>query len=469
MQPVVSVAEMRAADAAALKSVDESELVRRAGFAVAIAALRMLGGAYGRRIVVVAGKGNNGNDGRVAAAALSRRGALVDLLDAASTPGRIGHCDLVIDAAYGTGFSGSYEAPELSAGTAVLAVDVPSGINGDTGEMPGRALRADRTITFAALKPGLLMGEGAAASGTVIVADIGVPVGTASIGLVDDSDLAALPRREWNAHKWASAVAVVAGSPGMEGAAFLCARGAARAGAGMVRLAVPGADDDATGPWPNEAVRLSLPKAWADDVLGVLERCRALVIGPGLGRDDATVEAVCRVISRSPVPVVADADALFALGDAATARSVIAGEGVDRPVVLTPHDGEYRRLAGDAPGPDRVAAARRLAESTGAVVLVKGSLTAVGAPGGGDGLSSPTVLLAAAGTPVLATAGTGDVLSGIIGAFLARGVDAPWAAALAAHVHGAAAKRGRPEGLLSVDLPDLVADWLSEAESRGHG
>lgn len=461
---------MRAADAAALKSVEESELVRRAGFAVATAALRMLGGAYGRRIVVVAGKGNNGNDGRVAAAALSRRGALVDLVDAEAAPGRIGSCDLVIDAAYGTGFSGSYEAPKLSAGTVVLAVDVPSGINGDTGEMPGRALRAERTVTFAALKPGLLMGEGAAVSGTVTVADIGVPVGTASIGLVEDSDLAVLPRREPNAHKWASAVAVVAGSPGMEGAAFLCARGAARAGAGMVRLAVPGADEDATGPWPSEAVRLSLRnEAWADDVLGVLERCRALVIGPGLGRDDATVKAVCRVISRSPVPVVADADALFALGDAATARSVIAGEGVDRPVVLTPHDGEYRRLAGDAPGPNRVAAARRLADSTGAVVLVKGSLTAVAAPGGGEGRSGPPVLLAAAGTPALATAGTGDVLSGIIGAFLARGVDAPWAAALAAHVHGAAGKRGRAEGLLSVDLPDLVADWLSEAESRGHG
>ncbi len=469
MRPVVSVAEMRAADAAAIGSVGESELIHRAGFAVATEALRMLGGAYGRRIVVLAGKGNNGNDGRVAAAALARRGALVDVIDAASAPGRIDGCDLVIDAAYGTGFSGAYSAPVVSKGTVVLAVDIPSGVDANTGEMPGRALEADRTVTFAALKPGLLMGAGVSVSGEVSVADIGVRVRSTSIGLVDDADLAELPARERSTHKWVSAVAIVAGSPGMEGAAFLCGRGAARAGAGMVRLAVPGADTESAGPWPNEAVRVILGKKdWADDVLAVVERCRALVIGPGLGRDDATLRAVRSVISRSPVPVVADADALFALGDARSAREVVSGDGVDRPVILTPHDGEYRRLAGHDPGPDRVAAATRLAESTGAVVLVKGSLTVVAAPEG-EGFAPPPVLMAAAGTPALATAGTGDVLSGIIGAFVARGVDAPRAAAFAAHVHGAAARRGRAQGLLSVDLPDLVADWLSESEAGPHG
>jgi NAD(P)H-hydrate epimerase len=449
--------------------VGESELIHRAGFAVATEALRMLGGAYGRRIVVLAGKGNNGNDGRVAAAALARRGALVDVIDAASAPGRIDGCDLVIDAAYGTGFSGAYSAPVVSKGTAVLAVDIASGVDANTGEMPGRALEADRTVTFAALKPGLLMGAGVSVSGEVSVADIGVRVRSTSIGLVDDADLAELPARERSTHKWVSAVAIVAGSPGMEGAAFLCGRGAARAGAGMVRLAVPGADEESAGPWPNEAVRVILGKKdWADDVLAVVERCRALVIGPGLGRDDATLRAVRSVISRSPVPVVADADALFALGDARSAREVVSGDGVDRPVILTPHDGEYRRLAGHDPGPDRVAAATRLAESTGAVVLVKGSLTVVAAPEG-EGFAPPPVLMAAAGTPALATAGTGDVLSGIIGAFVARGVDAPRAAAFAAHVHGAAARRGRAQGLLSVDLPDLVADWLSEIEAGPHG
>ena len=469
MRPVVSVSEMREADASAIRSVGESGLIRRAGFAVATEALRMLGGTYGRRIAVLAGKGNNGNDGRVAADALARRGAVVHVIDAASAPERIAGYDLVIDAAYGTGFSGTYSAPVVAKGTAVLAVDIPSGVDGNTGEMPGRALEADRTVTFAALKPGLLMGAGVSVSGEVSVADIGVPARSDSIGLVDDADLAGLPVRERNTHKWVSAVAIVAGSPGMEGAAFLCGRGAARAGAGMVRLAVPGADEDSPGPWPNEAVRVILGKKdWADDVLAVLERCRALVIGPGLGRDDATLDAVRSVISRSPVPVVADADALFALGDARSARELVTGDGVDRPVILTPHDGEYRRMAGHDAGPDRVAAARRLAESTGAVVLVKGSLTVVAVPEN-QGFARPTVLMAAAGTPALATAGTGDVLSGIIGAFVARGADAPRAAALAAHVHGAAATRGRTQGLLSVDLPDLVADWLSEIEGGPHG
>ncbi|MGH9007865.1 MAG: bifunctional ADP-dependent NAD(P)H-hydrate dehydratase/NAD(P)H-hydrate epimerase, partial [Acidimicrobiales bacterium] len=402
---MVTVAEMRAADAAALESVPQSELVHRAGTAVAVAALELLGGAYGRRVVVVAGKGNNGNDGRVAADALARRGAVVEVIEATEAPGRLPACDLVIDAAYGTGFAGSYDAPAVDDGTVVLAVDIPSGIHGDTGQGSGRPVRATRTVSLAALKPGLLMGDGPAHCGEVTVSDIGVSLRSPSIGLVEHGDLARLPRRPRESHKWASAVAVVGGSPGMDGAAWLCARAAGRAGAGMVRLAVPGADVGSGGPWPAEAVRLSIAeKGWADDVLEVLERCRALVVGPGLGRADATVDAVRTLVARSPVPVVADADALFALGDAKEARPVVAGEGVDRAVVLTPHDGEYRRLVGDDPGPDRVAAARRLAEATGAVALVKGSLTAVAAPSRPD--EGPGVLLAAAGSPALATAGT---------------------------------------------------------------
>jgi len=310
MQPVVSVAEMRAADAAALKSVTESELVRRAGDAVAVEALRMLGGAYGRRVVVVAGKGNNGNDGRVAAAMLARRGALVEVLDASSAPSPLPACDLVIDAAYGTGFTGTYEAPELPEGARVLAVDIPSGVDGDTGEQSGRALTAESTVTFAAWKPGLLMGDGPSLAGAVRVADIGIALDGAEVALVEDADLAVLPRRHAASHKWASAVAVVAGSPGMEGASRLCARGASRAGAGMVRLAVPGAGPDAAGPWPGEAVRLPLPdKGWADDVLAMLDRCRALVIGPGpiattlgwIGRQLAPMGTRALVIQRVPV------------------------------------------------------------------------------------------------------------------------------------------------------------------------
>jgi len=470
VRPVANIAEARGADAAALaRGISQALLVARAGTAVALGALRMLGAGYGHRVVVVAGKGNNGADGRVAASVLARRGARVRVLDAGDR-GRLPACDLVIDAAYGTGFRGTYDAPAVPLGAKVLAVDVPSGVNGDTGAASGRPMAADRTVTFAALKPGLLQGDGASLAGRVEVADIGIAVETTGIALVEDADLGAfIARRAPSSHKWASAVAVVAGSPGMEGAAALSARGASHAGAGMVRLGVPGAEEpDGTmepGPWPLEAVRLALgPDEWAKDVLAVLDRCRALVIGPGLGRAEWTRAQVRRLVASSPVPVVADADALFALGDAPSAREVVTSG--DRPVILTPHDGEYRTMAGSAPGPDRVAAARALAERTGAVVLLKGSLTAVASPDG----PAPGVLLAGAGTPRLATAGTGDVLSGVIGALLARGAPAPVAAALAAHAHGRAASLGPAEGLVAPDLPDLVATWLSGAMGEApHG
>jgi len=466
MLPVLTVEQMRAADEAALRTTTHEALVARAGTAVAVEALDMLGAAYGRRVVVVAGKGSNGADGRVAAAVLARRGAAVSVVPAGSLE-RLPPCDLVVDAAYGTGFRGEYVAPAVDPGTPVLAVDIPSGVDGDTGRAGGRPMAAERTVTFAALKRGLLLADGPALAGRLVLADIGVAPGDCDTGLVDDVDVDhRVPPRPALTHKWASAVAVVAGSPGMEGAAALCAAGASHAGAGMVRLAVPGGADahgGRPGPWPLEAVRLPLPpEGWADEVLAVLERCRALVVGPGLGREPATRAEIRRLIARSPVPVVADADALVALGDAADARSVIAGDGVERPVVLTPHDGEFTGLDGQAPGTDRVAAARRLAERTGAVVLLKGSLTAVAAPGP-DG--APAVLLAGAGSSRLATAGTGDVLSGVIGALAARGVPAAWAAALAAHVHGRAAGEGPAEGLVAGDLPALVAGWLSGRRS----
>jgi NAD(P)H-hydrate epimerase len=460
---VVSVAEMQAADRRALERVDEATLVLRAGTAVFHAARRMLGDPYGRRVVVVAGRGNNGADGRVAASLLRRRGAGVRVLDPPSGDDALvlPPCHLVIDAAYGTGFHGTYRAPGVPHGTPVLAVDIPSGVSGDTGEADTGAVHADRTVTMAAWKLGLLQGAGPAHRGVVEVADIGIDVGAPAIHLMEDGDRALLPARPRVSHKWDSAVAVVAGSPGMEGAAALSARGASRAGAGMVRLCVPGGDGESgrrPGPWPLEAVRVSLPAEWTGAMLAVLERCGALVIGPGLGRDEGTVAAVRAVVARAPVPVVADADALFALGDAAAAADVIRAGG--RPVILTPHDGEYRRLAGSAPGEDRVSAARRLAEQTGAVVLLKGPLTAVAAPGDATG-SGGAVLLAAAGTPGLATAGTGDVLSGVIGGFVARGLAPLEAAALAAHVHGRASALGFREGLVAGDLPDLVARWLS--------
>ncbi len=460
MRAVLTRDEMRAADAAALASVSHETLVTRAGTAVALVALRLLGGAYGRRVVVVAGKGSNGADGRVAAGVLARRGARVQILEAEDVgPGAaLPRCDLVVDGAYGTGFRGSYDAPAVPPGAAVLAIDIPSGVDADTGEAPGDAVRADRTVTFAALKPGLLQGAGAELSGTVEVADIGIGFPTPHCVLIDDADVSRVPPRPRQVNKWTTAVGVAAGSAGMEGAAILCSRGAMAAGAGMLRLGSPG---DPTAAWPTEAVRMRLPPdGWAGSFLEATAKCKAVVVGPGLGTGAAVAAEIRAVIAAVPVPLVIDADALTALGDAAAARTLL--DKRDAPSVLTPHDGEYARIAGAAPGEDRLAAARRLADATGSIVLLKGSLTAVASPGG-----LPDVLLSDAGGPALATAGSGDVLSGIIGALCARGLPAHDAAALAAHVHGRAAALGPPEGLVSGDLPPLVARVLSALGPSG--
>lgn len=471
MQPIVTVAETRALDADAQASTSLEVLVDRAGHAVALAALEMLGGAYGRRVVVVAGKGNNGADGRAAGEKLRQRGARVEVIEAAdggraeaagssdpspsTRPGAL-RADLVIDAAYGTGFRGTYRAPAFASGIPVLAVDIPSGVSGDTGEGSGAPACADRTVTFAAVKPGLLQGDGATLAGRVTVADIGIPVGAARAHLMEDRDIADLiPPRRRGDNKWSAAVLVVAGSPGMTGAAALCARAAYRSGSGMVRLGVPGGDVADTP--ASEAVSVQLPHSgWAEVALALSERCSALVVGPGLGRDPSTSEEVRRLVRGSRIPVLVDADGLYALGRLDEAHPLP----TDGVVVLTPHDGEYQRLMGSAPGPDRIEAARRLARAAadagmaGTVALVKGSTTAVAEPSG-------RVLVSTAGSPRLATAGTGDVLSGVITALMARGVAPLEAAALGAHVHGRAASRGPAQGLLAGDLPTLVSAVLS--------
>lgn len=458
MIPVLTVAEMRAADAAAQAGTPLDALVERAGSAVARAGLAMLGGSYGRRAVVVAGRGNNGADGRVAAARLAARGVRVSVVEPQSVEGtRLPPCDLYVDAAYGTGFRGAYRAPVPPPGTRVLAVDIPSGIRGDTGEASGDAVRAQRTVTFAALKPGLLLGTGAEHAGALEVADIGLATGDARAHLVEDGDVAAaMPSRPREAHKWMSALLVIAGSPGMLGSAAMCAAAAARAGAGMVRLAVPGvAREDLPA---TEAVASALGgEDWAGEVMAELSRCHALVVGPGLGRSAATAAAVRTLVAEAPVPVLADADGLNVLGSAEALAELMhrrATAGIGHPVVLTPHSGEAARLAGAPPGADRLAAARSLAVRSGAVVLLKGSTSVVAAPDG-------DVLLAAAGSARLATAGTGDVLSGVIGAFMAQGMCPFLAAGLGAHVHGRAAGEGLSRGLVAGDLPLLVAGWLS--------
>ncbi len=237
----------------------------------------------------------------------------------------------------------------------------------------------------------------------------------------------------------------------MMGAPHLVSRAAMRAGAGYALLGVPGGS---LGSIPEgEAVGLALPPLdWDGALLEAASRCRAIVTGPGLGRADTVRPSLLRVLEHAEVPVIVDADGINALESAASLRKVVAGRSA--PVVITPHEGEYARLFGGPPEADRLAAVRAAAADTGAVVLLKGSTTVVAAPDG-------RALLAASGSSRLATAGTGDVLSGVIGAFVARGVPAFEAAGLAAHVHGRASGLGFAEGLVAGDLPDLVARWLS--------
>jgi ADP-dependent NAD(P)H-hydrate dehydratase / NAD(P)H-hydrate epimerase len=448
--PVLTPEEMAAVDAAAPEPVEV--LIERAGAAVAREAMDLLEGAYGRRVVVVAGKGNNGNDGRAAAVRLRRRGVRVAVVDAAGAPRRLPPCDLVIDAAYGTGFRGTWEPPDPG-GAPVLAVDIPSGVDGRTSAAEGEVLSAERTVTFAALKPGLLFGRGPELAGDVRVADIGLDTRGATTAVVEDGDVAGwLPRRPRETHKWQAAVWVVAGSPGMAGAAALAARGAQRVGAGYVRLSTPGGDVGEGAPL--EAVGTPLPAAgWAAEVLEGVERFAAVVVGPGLGREQGTATEVRRLVAECPVPILVDGDGLSALGGRVA-------DVVDRTTVLTPHDGEFARLSGVPPGSDRIAAATGLAQGAGCFVLLKGSTTTVAAPDAG-------VLLATAGDPRLATAGTGDVLSGAIGGLLAQGLDPGRAAAAGAHLHGRAARLGPPRGLVAGDLPDLLPAALAALAARG--
>lgn len=445
MLPILTPEEVRAVDADAPEPVEE--LISRAGAAVARHAVDMLGGTYGKRVVVIAGKGNNGADGREAARLLRRRGVRCEVV-AAGQPLRPGHgADLVIDAAYGTGFRGGWEPPAVGA-LPVLAVDLPSGLDATTGEARGRVLTATRTVTFASLKPGHLLADGPARCGELAIADIGLDAGRARAWLVQPRDVQ-LPPLDPASHKWQRATWVIAGSPGMTGAATLAARGAQRAGASYVRLSVPGGVPGEGA--PVEAVTTELPASrWAATVLEQASRFRSIVIGPGLGR--GSDEDLRRVVAESPVPVVVDADGLTALGRDA-------GRLAGSRTVLTPHDGEFERLLGHKPGADRFAEARALAAEAGCIVLLKGPCTIVAEPGG-------RTLASTTGDSRLATAGTGDVLAGVIGAFVAQGLQPLEAAAFAAHVHGLAARAGWRRGLVAGDLPDLLPAVLSSLESE---
>jgi len=473
VKAVLTPAEMAAADRHAIdQGTPEEVLVERAGRAVAHHALRMLGGTYGRRVAIVAGKGNNGADGRVAGRVLRARGVGVDecsLEDGfyvAELRRMLARADLVIDAMFGTGFRGELDGAGavvtqevLMAGVPVLSVDIPSGVNGTTGAVAGVAVHADETICFAAYKPGLLFEPGRSHAGRVDVVDIGIEVMVTHPRLVvfEVSDLA-LPEPLVDAHKWSSGCLVVGGSNGMIGAPVLAGRAALRTGSGMVVCAVPGREAAAAVSGRELVARAlpatsdgSLEEDAADEVLKDLARFRALAIGPGLGREPRAQAAVRRVVTEADVPLVIDADALNAI---AVDPSVLEARAAARlaPPVLTPHAGEYERLAGHPVGEDRVDAARELAARLHAIVLLKGPGTVIAAPDG-DAIINPT------GGPALATAGTGDVLTGVIASLLAQGVEPLPAAATGAYVHGRAAD-------VASDAPDIVASDLVDALPR---
>lgn len=447
--PVLTPAEARALDEAA--PVPVSELVRRAGAAVARCAVEMLGGTYGRTVNVIAGPGNNGADARDAGTRLTARGVRVRTFEVGTCPGTLPRADLVIDGAFGTGFRGRWQPPEVGA-VPVLAVDIPSGLDALTGSAACSVLTATRTVTFAAGKPGLYLGEGPQICGEVVVADIGLDVSGASIAVVTPEDLTARwPVRSPRAHKWSTAVRMVAGSAGMTGAAHLAGAAALRSGAGIVHVSSPGIEADSA----LEVVGRPIPSFdWSSSVLADLHRFGSLVIGPGLGRGEHTAPSVVETITEALCPVVVDGDGLFAVtwnaqGPGAVLRSRRGA------TVLTPHDGEFALLTGSAPGPDRIAAARSLAADTDAVVLLKGPTTVVADPLG-------QVLLITNGSARLATAGTGDVLAGIIGTLLAGGVTAIWAAAMGAFAHAEAARRAPAHHLLASDLLEMLAHLRPE-------
>jgi NAD(P)H-hydrate epimerase len=438
---------MRAAEA----GHDVDELMARAGRAVAEEAMSRFPDA--RVFVAKCGRGANGGDGRIAVEVLGAAGRAASVLE----PGEpVGAADVAIDALFGTGFQGT-PRPEAAAeierlngsGLPIVSVDVPSGVDASTGEVAGAAVRADLTVTFHGRKVGLVVAPGRFHAGEVAVADIGLEPAETEHRLVTREILRQLPRKRAEDNKYsAGAVLVVGGSPGLTGAPCLTAEAAFRADAGYVAVAVPesslpifevrlleavkvGCAEDAEG-------RLSVGAAEA--ILGVAERAGAVAVGPGLGRGEGTKQLVRRLLDELERPVVVDADGLWELGS------------VERraPTVLTPHAGELGRLIDRESSwvsAHRLAAVREAAARFGCVVLLKGADTLVAAPGEG-------VLVRPVNTAGLATAGTGDVLTGIVAAFLAKGLDARTAAAAAATAHGLAAhlaSGGRP-GLIASDV-----------------
>ena len=448
-EPLYSAGEMRAAEERYPGYPDSiPELMERAGTAVAREA--MLAYPAARSFACVCGGGSNGGDGRVAARVLREAGHVADETD------ELAGYDVVIDALFGTGFRGEprAEAAERiermnAADAPVVAVDVPSGVDASTGEIAGAAVQAELTVTFHAPKVGLVLAPGRFRAGRVAVADIGLDDGPTELRLATASLLDAIPLRRAGDTKYAASVLVVGGQPGMASAACLTAMAAFRADAGYVALAVPEESLQTAEVLALEPVKIPWRE---DDALAVItsaaERANALALGPGLGRGANRTALVRELLQRIDLPAVVDADALFEL------------EPVEReaPTVLTPHAGELGRLLGrDSEWVDahRLTAAREGAQRFGAIVLLKGTGTIVASPDGRAVASDH-------GPPSLATAGTGDVLTGVVAAFLAKSVDAATAATAAAVAHGLAGKSTPAQaGLVASDLLELLPRVLT--------
>jgi len=463
MRQAWRVADVRAAERALMATLPEGMLMQRAAAGLARRCAFLLddsGGVFGARVLLLVGSGDNGGDTLFAGAALARRGAQVRALllrpdrvhlaglaalrgaggfTVAELPDR---ADLALDGIVGIGASGGLRpsAAALVAGLAelrgrsgrrapVVAVDVPSGVDVDTGDVPGDAVTADVTVTFGCLKPAHVVGPAAARCGQIDLVDIGLGPSLRAdpaVRVPDDEDVARWwPRPGPAADKYSRGVVGIAtGSAQYPGAAILSVGGALAGPTGMVRYA-GSAHEDVVRAHPSV---VAVPK------IGEAGRAQAWVCGSGLGTDEEA-RTTLRSVLATALPVVLDADALTLLVDGKHAEDLRR----DAPLVITPHDGEFTRLAGEAPGRDRVGAACKLAAWINGVVLLKGDRTIVATPAG-EVWVNPT------GTSVLATAGSGDVLAGLLGSLLAGGLPPERAAIAAAYVHGLAGRHAAEDG-----------------------
>jgi NAD(P)H-hydrate epimerase len=491
-EPLYEAAQMRAVDRWAIedRGVASLELMERAGEGVARAVQRLVPNGP---VAVVCGKGNNGGDGLVVARLLrreSRAASVVSLgeADELSVDARVNlerlagepplrwvepaartaieQAAVVVDALLGTGFQGTPRDQVAEAIAAigacparVVSVDVPSGVDASTGVVAGDAVRADLTVTFHAAKVGLWVSPGKRHAGDVVTIDIGIPRGAPGdlgTGLIDPAVLDELPRRLAGSTKFSGGHVVVAGgSAGLMGAPAMASLAAMRAGAGYVTACVPESQRHILDAQLMETMTRGLPDAQGalsgealEPALNALERAGSLALGPGFGRDPESQALARELARRSPVPTVVDADGLNA--HAGRLSELAAREAA---TVLTPHAGELARLlqtGSDDVERERLAHARRAAERSGAIVVLKGDDTLVVAPDG-------RVAVSRGASPALATAGTGDVLTGTIAALLAQRLDPFTAAAAGVQLHAeagreAARSRGAPEGVIATDV-----------------